>query len=104
MKKTKEIEVKEARVCSETCEACECDTSKKMITFEASFYAESEKSIAALYQKGNPEGTAWMSKEWFPKKICTFSPVRPYGRFEISAPKWYLEKLKIIDLITVYEK
>jgi len=101
----KEIEVKEAHHCTGTCEACECKSTKnEMITFEASFRAESEKSISALYWKGNPEGTSWACAKWFPKKICTFSEIRPYGRFEITAPKWFLEKLNIIDKLTIYGK
>lgn len=95
----KDIEVKDPKHCTGTCEVCTCK--KEMITFEASHYADAEKSIAALYIKGNKEGTAWNSKAWFPRSICTFSELRPYGRFNITAPKWFLEKLEILNKLTI---
>lgn len=72
----------------------------ELVTFEASYRCESEKSISALYQKTSPDGSSWMSAEWFPKKICTFSERKPYGRFNITAPLWLLKRMKIEDLVT----
>lgn len=99
MKKIEEIEVKDARVCSGACKTCVCKDPKEMITFNASHWADAENSVAALVIPMANDG--WHSKEWFPKKICTFSEIRPYGRFEITAPRWLLEKKKIINNIRI---
>ncbi|QHB38467.1 hypothetical protein lotta81_gp009 [Flavobacterium phage vB_FspM_lotta8-1] len=104
MKKIEEIEVKDARVCSGACEACSCKTvkTKENITFEASHWADAEKSVKALVQK-HIGGKGFSRAFWFPRSVCTFSEIKSYGRFNITAPRWLLEKYNILDIITIVQ-
>lgn len=72
----------------------------KTITFECSFYAESTTSICVLYIKGDSKGDTWSHREWFPKKLCTYSKLTELGRGTMEAPEWLLIKKKIRHLIT----
>lgn len=73
----------------------------KNTTFEATFWSESDKSIAVLVIKGNSEGTMWNTLEWFPKKSCLFGEKGEYGRLNVTAPDWLLKIKGIQDKITV---
>jgi hypothetical protein len=73
----------------------------KSITFEASYYSESEKSVAVLVVKGDINGETWSTLEWFPKSICKFGERKPYGKLEVTAPTWLLEFKKIINKVTI---
>lgn len=86
--------------CIGTCEACECKPQetkknarvKEVITFEASYHCEGEKSICALYRKGKEKGS-WNSAEWFSKRFCFFHEAD--GKYYITAPAWLLQKMGI---------
>jgi hypothetical protein len=104
MKKIEEIDVKEAVHCQGACEACSCKTvrSKENITFEASHWADAEKSVKALVHKHNG-GKGFSTAFWFPRSVCTFGEMKPYGRFNITAPRWLLEKYNVLDIITIVQ-
>ena len=71
------------------------------LTFEASFYAESQNSICVFCVKGDPKGESWNTLGWFPKSICSFSDREPYGKIKVTAPKWLLDIKKLTDKVTL---
>jgi|TARA_R110000782_G_scaffold225342_1_gene312263 hypothetical protein len=77
------------------------ENSNSMLTFEASFYAESDKSVAVLVVKGDINGETWSTLEWFPKSTCKFSDKAEFGKLEVTAPVWLLEFKKIEGKITI---
>ncbi len=76
----------------------------KTITFECSFYAESDKSICVFCIKGDPKGETWNTIEWFPKTLCTYSKLTELGRGTIEAPEWLLKKKNLLDKVTKVKK
>jgi hypothetical protein len=101
-----EIEVKGAQHCTGTCEACECATTvqrhKEMVTFEASFHANSANSFAVLAIKGVSEGS-WNTKLWFPKLLCKYEriPLVRGNEVWVTAPKWILEASNVLEKVTL---
>ena len=99
--------MKKQKQCCGACETDHCHEEERLIkeletvTFEASIRCESEKSISALYQKTSADGSSWMSAAWFPRKICQFSEPTRLGRCNITAPVWLIEKLGIMDKLTI---
>jgi hypothetical protein len=80
------------------------ENSNSMITFEASFYAESDKSVAVLVVKGDINGDSWSTLEWFPKSVCEFGDKSEYGKLRVTAPVWLLEFKKIRDKVTIVKE
>lgn len=80
------------------------ENSNSMVTFEASFYSESDKSVAVLVVKGDINGETWNTLEWFPRSICEFGERKPYGKLEVTAPVWLLEFKKIRDKVTIVKE
>lgn len=76
---------------------------REKVTFEASFYAESEKSFAVLVVKGDSNGDTWNTLEWFPKSLCSMSN-RVVNKVTVTAPRWILKEKKIVDKITQVKK
>lgn len=75
-----------------------------MVTFEASFYAETDNSIAVLCIKGDPEGNSWNTKEWFPKSSCVLGERSSYGKMNVTVPLWLLKIKKLEDKVTLAKK
>jgi hypothetical protein len=105
----KNLEVKDAVICSGTCEACECkrndthftDAYGIIVKFYASYYTYSQKtqSICCLVEKGSEEGS-WSRREWFGLKYCEYETIKGTNKIVVSAPVWLLERKGILNLIT----
>jgi len=73
---------------------------EETITFKAKIYHDSGIGIG-LYLKQSPDGSGWSHMHWFPLKHTQLKKDNDMSLVvEATAPKWLLEKMNVLNIIT----